>query len=76
MSCASRRCRTPADTLRRCDAIRGRHGRYGIDGLGLEAMAAGLEVCKEIIRSNSPNQMFDAFAESVSRIIASSRSMG
>lgn len=57
-----------ADALRRCDAIRARHGRYGFDGPGLQAMAAGLEVCEEIIRNSSPKQMFDAFAESVTRI--------
>lgn len=31
-------------------------------------MAAGLEVCEEIIRNSSPKQMFDAFAESATRI--------
>jgi hypothetical protein len=56
-----------ADALHRCDAIRGRHGRYGFDGPGLQAMAAGLEVCEEIIRNSSPKQMFDAFGESIAR---------
>jgi hypothetical protein len=59
--------RAAADALRRCDAIRGRHGRYGFDGPGLQAMAAGLEVCEAITRNSSPKQMFDAFAGAVSR---------
>jgi hypothetical protein len=57
-----------ADALRRCDAIRGRHGRYGFDGPGLQAMTAGLQVCEEITRNSSPRQMFDAFIESLARI--------
>ncbi|SEF29803.1 hypothetical protein [Variovorax sp. NFACC26] len=57
-----------ADALRRCDAIRGRHGRYGFDGPGLQAMAAGLQVWEEIARNSSPRQMFDAFIESLARI--------
>ena len=57
-----------ADALRRCDAIRGRHGRYGFDGPGLQAMAAGLQVCEEIPRNSSPRQMSDAFIESLARI--------
>lgn len=57
-----------ADALRRCDAIRGRHGRYGFDGPGLQAMAAGLEVCEAITRNSSPKQMFDAFVESLARV--------
>ncbi|QGW82117.1 hypothetical protein [Variovorax paradoxus] len=58
---------TAADAQHRCDAIRVRHGRYGFDGPGLHAMAAGLEVCEEIIRGSSSKQMFDAFAESLAR---------
>jgi hypothetical protein len=57
-----------ADALRRCDAIRARHGRYGFDGPGLQAMAAGLQVCEEIVRNSSPKQMFDALGESIARI--------
>lgn len=56
------------EALRRCDAIRSRHGRYGFDDPGLQARAAGLEVCEAITRNSSPRQMFDAFAEAVSRI--------
>lgn len=57
-----------ADALKRCDAIRGRHGRYGFDGPGLQAMAASLEVCEAITRNSSPKQMLDAFVESVARM--------
>jgi len=57
-----------ADALRRCELICTRHGRYGFDGPGLQAMAAGLKVCEEIIRNSSPKQMFDAFAESLARV--------
>jgi hypothetical protein len=55
------------DALIRCDAIRGRHGRYGFDGLGIQAMAAGLEVCEEIVRKSTPQQMRDALAEAIAR---------
>ncbi|CAN7477654.1 hypothetical protein [Variovorax paradoxus] len=56
------------DALIRCDAIRGRHGRYGFDGPGLQAMAAGLEVYEEMVRKSTPQQMHNALAESVARI--------
>lgn len=56
------------DALIRCDAIRGRHGRYGFDGPGLQAMAAGLEVYEEMVRKSTPQQMHDALAESLACI--------
>jgi hypothetical protein len=53
-----------ADALRRCDVIRAGNGRYGLDGRALHATAAGFESCEKIIRTSSPKQLFDAFAES------------
>ncbi|KQX34660.1 hypothetical protein [Variovorax sp. Root434] len=48
------------DAMIRCDGIRGRHGHYGFDGLGLQAIAAGLEVYEEILRHSTPQQMAEA----------------
>lgn len=56
------------DALIRCDEIRGRHGRYGFDGPGLQAMAAGLEVYEEMVRKSTPQQMRQAMTESMTRM--------
>ena len=56
------------DALIRCDDIRGRHGRYGFDGPGLAAMAAGLEVYEEMVRNSTPQQMRDAMTLSIARM--------
>lgn len=64
------------DSLRRCDAIRGRHGRYGFDGPSLRATATGLEVCEDIIRNSSQKQMLDAFVESLTRIRLQGKATG
>lgn len=56
------------DALIRCDAIRGKHGRYGFDGPGLQAMAAGLEVYEEMLRKSTPMQMRQAMTESIERM--------
>ncbi|MNY35119.1 hypothetical protein D3C86_1695040 [compost metagenome] len=48
------------DALIRCDGIRGRHGRYGFDGPGLQAVAAALDVYEEILRNSTPQQMAEA----------------
>lgn len=56
------------DALVRCDDIRGRHGRYGFDGPGLLAMAAGLEVYEEMVRNSTPQQMRLAMTASIARM--------
>ena len=56
------------DALIRCDDIRGRHGRYGFDGPGLLAMAAGLEVYEEMVRNSTPQQMREAMTASLARM--------
>ena len=56
------------DALIRCDDIRGRHGRYGFDGPGLLAMAAGLEVYEEMVRNSTPQQMRNAMTASLARM--------
>lgn len=56
------------DALLRCDDIRGKHGRYGFDGPGLQAMATGLEVYEEILRNSTPLQMTDALRLSIARM--------
>jgi hypothetical protein len=56
------------DALIRCDEIRGRHGRYGFDGAGLAAMAAGLEVYEEMVRNSTPQQMRLAMTASIARM--------
>lgn len=56
------------DALIRCDDIRGRHGRYGFDGTGLLAMAAGLEVYEEMVRKSTPQQMRKAMTASIQRM--------
>ncbi|MBB3642578.1 hypothetical protein [Variovorax atrisoli] len=65
-------CVTPMlearDALIRCDAIRGKHGRYGFDGPGLQAMAAGLEVYEEMLRKSTPLQMRQALTASMERM--------
>jgi len=57
-------CVTPMvaarDALIRCDGIRGRHGRYGFDGLGLQAVVTALDVYEEMLRNSTPQQMADA----------------
>ena len=65
-------CVTPMlaarDALIRCDDIRGRHGRYGFDGPGLLAMAAGLDVYEEMVRNSTPQQMREAMKASIARM--------
>lgn len=56
------------DALIRCDEIRGKHGRYGFDGPGLQAMAYGLEVYEEIMRNSTPLQMREAMTASIARM--------
>jgi len=56
------------DALIHADEIMGRHRRYGFDGPGLQAMAAGLEVYEEILRNSTPNQMAEAARESRRRM--------
>jgi len=56
------------DALLRCDAIRGKHGRYGFDGPGLQAMATGLEVYEEMVRHSTPQQMREAMTISIDRM--------
>lgn len=56
------------DALIRCDEIRGKHGRYGFDGLGLQAMATGLEVYEEMVRNSTPQQMREAMTASIARM--------
>ncbi|MCY1550534.1 hypothetical protein D9M68_867970 [compost metagenome] len=57
-------CVTPMvaarDAMIRCDGIRGRHGRYGFDGLGLQAVVVALDVYEEILRNSTPRQMSEA----------------
>jgi len=59
---------TARDALMRCDDIRGRHGRYGFDGPGLLAMAAGLDVYEEMVRNSTPQQMREAMTASIARM--------
>jgi len=56
------------DALLRCDAIRGKHGHYGFDGPGLQAMATGLEVYEEMVRNSTPQQMREAMTQSIERM--------
>lgn len=56
------------DALLRCDAIRGKHGRYGFDGPGLQAMAEALDVYEEIVRISTPAQMREAMTLSIARM--------
>jgi hypothetical protein len=56
------------DALMRCDDIHGRHGRYGFDGPGLQAMATGLEVYEEMVRNSTPAQMREAMTLSIARM--------
>lgn len=56
------------DALIRCDEIHGRHGRYGFDGPGLQAMTTGLEVYEEMLRNSTPQQMRDAMTLSIKRM--------
>lgn len=56
------------DALIRCDDIRGRHGRYGFDGPGLAAMAAGLDLYEEMVRNSTPQQMREAMTASLARM--------
>ena len=56
------------DALIRCDDIRGRHGRYGFDGPGLQAIADGLDVYEEMLRKSTPQQMTAALYLSVERM--------
>jgi hypothetical protein len=56
------------DALVRCDEIMARHGRYGFDGPGLQAIAAGLEVYEEMLRNSTPQQMREAMSTSIARM--------
>ncbi len=56
------------DALIRCDDIRGKHGRYGFDGPGLQAMTTGLEVYEEMVRNSTPQQMREAMTASIARM--------
>lgn len=55
------------EALDRCNAIFCRHGRYGFDGLGLQAMRAALEAYEQFVRTTTPQQMCEAFTEALAR---------
>lgn len=65
-------CVTPMlaarDALVRCDAIRGKHGRYGFDGPGLQAVAEALELYEQMLRNSTPKQMRAAMTLSIARM--------
>ena len=46
----------------------GHHGRYGFDGPGLLAMAAGLEVYEGMVRNSTPQRMREAMTASLARM--------
>jgi len=73
-------CVTPMvaarDALMRCDGIRGRHGRYGFDGPGLQAMVAALELYEEMLRNSTPQQMAEAAGISHQLIRYQARAIG
>ncbi len=56
------------EAMHRCADICQRHGHYGFDGPGLQAVKTGLEVYEQILRNSSPAQMRDALVESTRRM--------
>lgn len=55
------------EALDRCNAIFCRHGRYGFDGLGLQAMRNALGAYEQFVRMRTPQQLCDAFSEALAR---------
>ncbi|MCT8174351.1 hypothetical protein [Variovorax sp. CY25R-8] len=55
------------EALDRCNAIFCRHGRYGFDGLGLQAMRAAVVAYERFVRTRTPQQLCDAFSEALAR---------
>ncbi|QRF56598.1 hypothetical protein [Variovorax paradoxus] len=55
------------EALDRCNAIYCRHGRYGFDGLGLQAMRGALDAYEQLVHNSTPQQMCDAFTEALAR---------
>lgn len=62
--------RAAQQALMEADGLRGRHGRPGFTGPGLEAMRAAIAVYDEILRASSPAQMTAALQECMRRIRA------
>eukprot|EP00456_Euglypha_rotunda_P091237 TRINITY_DN95869_c0_g1_i2.p1 TRINITY_DN95869_c0_g1~~TRINITY_DN95869_c0_g1_i2.p1 ORF type:complete len:150 (+),score=20.04 TRINITY_DN95869_c0_g1_i2:233-682(+) len=55
------------EAMDRCNAIYCRHGKYGFDGLGLQAMRGALGAYEQLVRNSTPQQMCDAFTEALAR---------
>lgn len=54
--------------LMQADGLRGRHGRPGFTGPGLEDMRAAIAVYDEVLRASTPRQMTLALQECMRRI--------
>jgi hypothetical protein len=58
------------DAMLQADDIRGRHGRYGFTGPGLQAMAEALDAYDAILRASTPHQMNAALRVVIARTAA------
>ena len=48
------------DAMMRCKARKQKHGTFGFDGPGLQAVAYAMDASEEIVKLSSPKQMMDA----------------
>lgn len=48
------------EALKEAEGIHERHGRYGLTGLGRQALSDGIDAFEEILRASSPRQMHEA----------------
>lgn len=58
------------EAMARCDAIYGKHRRYGFTGPDLNAVADAVSMYEDILRNSTPHQMDAAVHESARRMIA------
>jgi hypothetical protein len=65
--------RRAGEALTHADDIRGRHGRYGFTGPGLEAMKDAIALYEEILKASTPLQMHKAQLECIQRMRAQRR---
>jgi hypothetical protein len=56
------------EALKEAEGIQGRHGKYGLTGLGRLRLATGIEAYEAILRASSPRQMHLAEQELLRRL--------
>lgn len=54
--------------LMECDALYGRHKKFGFTGPGLEAIKDAISLYEQILRASTPRQMDDAQRECMARV--------